>query len=46
MAKPGSLCGHMQQKCPNCKEDDIGFSSRCVKKSKADKRHSREVKQK
>jgi hypothetical protein len=36
-AKQGSLCGHMLEKCPNCKGNHIAFSSRCAKKSKAAK---------
>jgi len=31
-AKQGSLCGHTQEKCPNCKGRHIAFSSRCAKK--------------
>jgi hypothetical protein len=34
-AKPGSLCGHTLEKCPNCKGNHIALSSRCVKKTKA-----------
>jgi hypothetical protein len=37
MAKQGSLCGHTQEKCPNCKGNHIAFSSRCVKKTEAAK---------
>jgi hypothetical protein len=37
MAKHGSLCGHMLEECPNCKGNDIAFSSRCVKKSEGAK---------
>ena len=31
MAKQGSLCGHMHEKCPNCKGNHIAFSSWCAK---------------
>jgi hypothetical protein len=34
-AKLGSLCGHTQEKCPNCKGNDIAFSGRCAKKMEA-----------
>ena len=34
-AKQGSLSGHTLEKCPNCKGNHIGFSSRCEKKSEA-----------
>jgi len=34
-AKQGSLCGHMLEKCPNCKGNHIAFSSRFVKKREA-----------
>jgi len=37
MAKQGSLCGQMLEKCPNCKGNHIAFSSRCTKKSEATK---------
>jgi len=37
MAKQGSLCGHTQEKCPNCKGHHIAFSSRCAKRSEAAK---------
>jgi len=33
--KQGSLCGHTLEKCLNCKENDIAFSSSCVKKREA-----------
>jgi len=32
-AKQGSLCGHTPEKCPNCKENHIAFSSWCGKRS-------------
>jgi phage FluMu protein Com len=35
MAKQGSLCGHTLEKCPNCKENHIMFSSKSAKKSEA-----------
>ena len=34
-AKPGSLCGHTLEKCPNCKGNHIAFSNRSVKKAEA-----------
>jgi hypothetical protein len=34
-AQQGSLCGHTQEKCPNCKGNYITFSSRCAKKGEA-----------
>ena len=36
-AKHGSLCGHMLEKCPNCKGNHIAFSNRCAKKTEAAK---------
>ena len=44
-AKQGSLCGHTLEKCPNCEENHIAFSSRWVKKTKATEaaRQSRKV---
>jgi hypothetical protein len=33
--KQGSLCGHMLEKCPNCRGNNIAFGSRCAKKSEA-----------
>ena len=35
MAKQGSLCSHMLEKCPNCKGNHIAFSSRSAKNSEA-----------
>jgi hypothetical protein len=32
-AKQGALCGHTQEKCPNCRGNHIAFSSRCTKKT-------------
>jgi hypothetical protein len=32
---PGSVCGHMLEKCPNCKGNPIVFSNICAKKTKA-----------
>jgi hypothetical protein len=32
-AKQGALCGHTQEKYPNCKGNHIAFSSRCAKKT-------------
>jgi hypothetical protein len=37
MAMQGSLCGQTLEKCPNCKGNQIAFSSRCAKKSEAAK---------
>ena len=37
IAKKGSLCGHTQEKCPNCNRNQIAFSSRCAKKAEATK---------
>jgi hypothetical protein len=31
-AKQGSLCGHMLEKCPNCKANHITITIRCGKK--------------
>jgi len=36
-AKQGSLCGHMLEKCPNCKGNHIAFSNGFVKKTEAAK---------
>jgi len=32
-AQQGALCGHTQEKCPNCRGNLIAFSSRCTKKT-------------
>jgi len=34
-AKQGSLCGHTQEKRPNCKGKHIALSSRCAKRAEA-----------
>jgi len=34
-ANQGSLCGHTQEKCPNCEGSHIAFSSGCAKKAEA-----------
>jgi hypothetical protein len=31
--KQGALCGHTQEKCPNCRGNHIAFSSRCTEKT-------------
>jgi hypothetical protein len=33
IAKPGSLCGHTQEKCPNCNGNHIMLSNRCATKA-------------
>jgi len=44
-AKKGSLCGHMLEKCPNCKGNHIAFGSRWVKNrdATASPRQSRKI---
>jgi len=37
IAKQGSLCGHTEEKCPNCKGNHVAFSSRYAKKAEATK---------
>jgi len=44
-AKPGSLCCHRLEKCPNCRGNHIAFSNRCAKKTEAARaaRQSRKI---
>jgi len=30
-AKKGALCGHTQEKCPNCRGNQTAFGGRCAK---------------